>query len=93
MLSEPEYWDKWINKSKRTLREPDEWFILCKRYEKALKGLLFEDTEDVYFEKQSDKFTIEFEGVGVYNIDNGSFNELYYKIEQAINNGIKLKLK
>ena len=64
----------------------------CKEYEQAQERVIFEDVEDVFFEKSSDKFTVDFEGAGVYTIDNGSFNELYYTIEKAINNGVKLKL-
>lgn len=38
-------------------------------------------------------FSEDFEHEEVYTVDNGFYNEHYYTIEQAINAGVKLKLK
>ena len=68
VLEEPEYWDKWINKSKRTLREPDEWFVLCKQYQKAKERVIFERcevAEEFATRSQELQSTIE------YGINNG----------------------
>ena len=65
----------------------------CDEYQQAMDRVLFENTKDAFFECMSEKFTPDFEDKEVYTIDNGSFYNYYYTIEQAINNGVKLKLK
>lgn len=64
-------------------------FISCDEKE----DVLFENKIKGYPNTMVERFSEDFEGKEVYTVDNGSWNEYYYTIEQAINNGVELCLK